>query len=517
MRRGFINCEIFHQDADAFLVEDKRIVKTGTKDEILAELSDADEIIDLSGMFVVPGFTDSHMHLLELGYYLSNVRLLGCTSREAVKKRIQEKCTGDSRKWIVGRGYDETRYADGEMNREFLDSISRNQPIVLRRVCGHAALLNTRALEALNITEDTVCEGGEIDVGSGIVREKAVDLVQSSLPQPDVEEIKDMILAAEKYCASFGITSVGSDDFLSVTSDYKPVLTAFEQLSYQQRLSMRITEQCEFTDAKNFAEFLDEGYTQGVGGEHFVIGPLKLVGDGSLGARTAAMREVYRGTENEKGKLLYSDEDMRIMVQMANRFNMGVIVHCIGDEALDQVLRIFKDEMYPDNPLHDGIVHCQIMHPDQTEKVIKLGLSCYFQSLFIEDDAPLLPHRVSERLAAASYPYRTLYEGCMAANGSDAPVCVPDVMKGIALAVTRRASDGSSMNPDECLTAEQALESYTEKGAEVLLQPENGKIAEGYYADFVVLEKNILKIAPEEIPSVRIMMTVADGKTVFER
>lgn len=517
MRKAYINCEIFHQDGNAFLVEDGIITKVGDREDILQAAAAEDETVDLSGMFVVPGFVDSHMHLLELGYYLGGVQLIGCRSRAELAGRVAARGGEEGVKWVIGRGYDETQFADGDVDRRFLDEICPEKPVVLRRVCGHVSVLNSKAFEMLDLRPDTVCEGGIIDFENGFVKERAVDLVQSRLPQPDVEEIKDMILRAAQYCASFGITAVGSDDFISVTEDYQPVLTALEQLSYQQRLGIRITEQCEFPSPRSFAAFLDEGYTQGVGGSHFTIGPLKLVADGSLGARTAAMRAVYPGTENEKGTLLYGDEDMKMLVQMANRFNMGVIVHCIGDEALDQVLRVFEDTMYPGNPLHDGIVHCQIMHPDQTEKVIRLGLSCYFQSLFIEDDAPILRKRVSAKLAETSYPFRSLTEGCLAANGSDAPVCVPDVLRGISLAVTRQASDGSALSSSECLSIEQALESYTEKGSDILGMENSGRIREGYRADFAVLESNLLHAAPEDIPSVRVMMTVCGGKTVFER
>lgn len=518
MRKGYINCELYgHPGSSAMLIEDGRIVQIGTDEEIKDKLEETDEVVDIGGLFVVPGFVDSHMHLLELGYYLNNVQLLGVHTIEEVRRRVLEKCVEGSTKWIVGRGYDETTITGGDINRAFLDSLSATQPIVLRRVCGHASCLNTVALEKAGITEETVIEGGRIDFENGLVYEKAVDYVQHKIPEPDVEEIKDMILLAEDYCATLGITSVGSDDFLSVCGDYKPVLTAYEQLSYQERLRLRIVEQCEFTSAKNYAEFLDEGYTQGVGNDHFVIGPLKLIGDGSLGAKTAAMRVPYIGSEDEKGELLYSDEDMTLLVQMANRFNMGVIVHCIGDAALDQVLRVFKEEMYPGNPLHDGIVHCQIMHADQIEKVRKMNLDCHFQSLFIEDDASILSRRVSKHLAATCYPFHSLYTGNRCGNGSDAPVTVPDVLKGIQLAVTRTAADGSAMNQEEALTAEEALLSYTERSAEILGLESCGKLAEGNFADFVVLDQNILHVPAETITKTKVMMTVADGKVVYER
>ena len=515
MRRAFINCRMFGRDDEAFTVNDGYFERFGNNAEILAGMDPNEETVDLSGMYVVPGFVDSHMHLLETGYYLRNVQLIGCRSRHQLEEKVRAACN-DGRKWIIGRGYDDSTFEDGGIDRAFLDSITTDRPIVLRRVCGHEAVLNTKALDMMAIDADTECPGGEIDLKYGIVREKAVDLVQSKMPQPDVEEIKDMILEAENYCARFGITAVGTDDFLSVTDDYRPVLTAYEQLSYQDRLHLHIVEQCEFKTAGEYASFLDEGYTQGVSHSHFTIGPLKLIADGSLGAATAALSKPYVGGD-ASGDLLYKEDDLRLLVKMANRFNMGVIVHCIGDAALDQVLAVFSDEMYEGNPLGDGIVHCQIIRQDQLTKIKKLGIGCYFQSLFIEDDASLVKESVPQLLQKDAYPYRTLMLNNLCGNGSDSPVCTPDCLKGISLAVTRTASNGTALNPDEALTVDEALLSYTERSARLLGLEERGRLAKDMYADFVVLEKDPHETSPEDIPTCRIMMTVCEGETVFER
>ena len=137
MRKGYINCELYgHPGSSAMLIEDGRIVQIGTDEEIKDNLEETDEVVDIGGLFVVPGFVDSHMHLLELGYYLNNVQLLGVHTIEEVRRRVLEKCVEGSTKWIVGRGYDETTITGGDINRAFLDSLSATQPIVLRRVCG---------------------------------------------------------------------------------------------------------------------------------------------------------------------------------------------------------------------------------------------------------------------------------------------------------------------------------------------------------------------------------------------
>ena len=152
-------------------------------------------------------------------------------------------------------------------------------------------------------------------------------------------------------------------------------------------------------------------------------------------------------------------QDMERDVMLANRFNMPTIAHCIGDRAVDEWLDVLQDHICPGNPLHHGIVHCQILREDQIRKIIDLNLSCYYQSIFIDYDASIVSERVGSQLAETSYPFHTLYEGTLCSNGSDAPVEMPDVMKGLECAVTRKSLSfpGKAMNPKECLSVEEAM------------------------------------------------------------
>ena len=522
MVRALINCHLYHSDNTAIRIEGNRIVKTGTNEEIEKELSSSDEVIDVKGMTVVPGFVDSHMHLLELGYYLSNVQLENCHSLADVKEKIQNRLrTLKKDKWMIGRGWNEDSFSDHQIpDKAFLDAVSKDVPIALTRSCGHVMAVNSKALELAQIDEDTEAEGGVIDYEHGILKESAMELIKAAVPKPDVMELEDYIVRGFRYANSCGITTVGSDDFLSVTQDYRDPLDAFEKLSYQERMNIRVVEQCEFADQKSYSEFLDDGYTFDVGNDFFRIGPLKLILDGSLGARTAALSRPYADDPETKGMLLLDDEELSTDIQLAQRFNMPVIAHAIGDRAVDQILKAYEENLYEGNPLHCGIVHCQILRKDQIEKILKLKLSCYFQSLFIDEDASILRERAGDDLAETSYPFKTLYEGTLSSNGSDAPVEMPDVLRGIELAVTRQSiKDPSvSMSQKENLSVEQALDSYTTAGAEQLFMSDRiGKIEEGYLADLVVLDQDITKCDPHEIHNTKVMMTIMDGRTVFER
>lgn len=518
---AFYNAVLRGSTDTAMLVDDGRIVMCGTDEEILKQISETDETYDLKGQYVISGFCDSHMHLLELGFFLNGIQMHSCRSFDDVTALIRERLKQpDKYPWIIGRGFNEQLFSDGCMpERKLLDEISRDVPICLTRSCGHLMCVNSKALEMAQIDENTEVEGGSIDLERGILYENAAVHMHEAWPKPDVTQLKQYIELGMKECNRYGITSVGSDDFLSVTADYRKVLDAFEQMSYQQKLTVRVTEQCEFSSLKDYADFLDMGYTMDVGNDLFRIGPLKLVCDGSLGARTARMSKPYRDDPQNKGVMLYTRKQMEDFTDMAHHFNTGVICHCIGDGALDEVLQVFDGRTLPGNPLKDGIVHCQIMRPDQLEKISDLKLVSYFQSLFIDSDAKILNARVGSELAKTSYPYRYLSEHTLASNGSDAPVEIPDAMKGIQLAVLRKTMDGTEeMNQDECLSTEQALDSYTIKGAEALsAETDSGALKAGFHADFAVLDRNPETCAKEELSDCHVILTVMNGETVYQR
>lgn len=511
--KGYLNCKIYNSDATAFLVKGNIIEKIGTDEQIQKELSELDECIDLNGMFVLPGFIDSHMHLLNLGQYLNNVMLSECSTTEEVLEKVKNHMESHDSAWIVGRGY------HGDLNKQQLDAISTEKPIALTRVCGHVMTVNSKALELAGITEDTAVDGGQILFDSGRVEENAIYLIHEKMPEPDDDTLKEYIRIGAQYCNAHGITTIGSDDFLSIVKDPKRILNIFEQMSYQEKLTVRVNEQCEFENINQFAEFLDDGYTMDVGNDFFRIGPLKLITDGSLGARTAAMVNPYHDDPSTKGGMTMSDEDIEMFVKLANKFNMPTICHAIGDEAVDKVLAVFQDTVLEGNPLHHGLVHCQIMRQSQIDQVLKQKLSCYIQSQFIDYDASIYKERVGSVLAKTSYPFKTLFEGTLVSNGSDSPVELNDPLLGIQLACTRKSIHfGGEMSQKECLDLDQAIATFTQNGAKQLFMDDRlGYIKEGYIADFVVLEEDITEKDLSDVANTRVMMTVMDGKVVFER
>ena len=518
--KAFIHADLYGRKEDAFLIDGERFCRFGTSEEIEAQLAAEDELTDLHGAFVSPGFHDSHCHLLEFGRYLENVPLHSCRSTEEVcrllSRRLSELPEGS---WLAGRGFNEESFeVPGMPERKDLDAVSKDVPIVVTRICGHKMVVNSKALELAGMDENTVMEGGIVDAEHGFLEETAVTAMHNVMPDETEESIRRSILRGQKELNRYGITAVGSDDFVSLADDWRLVLKVFSSMAYKGELTVRVNEQCEFPSLEEYAKFLDEGYTTDVGDDLFRIGPLKLITDGSLGARTAALKEPYSDDPQKIGYLLMPLEELQKWVELGARFNMPSICHAIGDEAVASVLDLLEEVNLPGNPLHHGLVHCQIMSEDEIQKAIDMHLDCYFQSLFIDDDSAIVFDRVGAKRAEHSYPFKTLYEHVIACNGSDAPVELPNVMKGIELAVTRKSiATGDSMNPSECLSVAQALDSYTVKGAEAnAVSDRYGSLKEGLYADFAVLSENPLNCDVTKIHEIRVLMTVMNGETVYE-
>ncbi|MBQ9825199.1 MAG: amidohydrolase [Solobacterium sp.] len=519
--RAFINCRIYKNEDTAFLIDENEIIETGSDAEILSHISKNIEVTDLGGMLVMPGFVDSHMHLVSLGKLLDSVRLDGMTSMKDIQAAIAKKgASAREGEWIEARGYNEERFTDGlKPSRQLLDEACTSHPVIVTRACGHIAVINSKAIEEAGLSEETAVEGGRFDLKTGLLEENAISYVRSKIPYPDEKTLTSYLEAAMDYCNSHGITCVGSDDFLSATENYKDILNLYEKLSYQGRMNVRVNEQCQFNSPKEFAGFLDEGYTTDVGNDFFRIGPLKLITDGSLGGRTAALRHPYTDKPDTAGMMIMDEEEIETFVLLANRFNMPTIAHAIGDKAVETMLEVYKDNVYEGNPLHHGLVHCQIMSQAQREQIIKMKLSCYIQPQFIDADAEFLESRVGKNRAQSSYPFRSLFEGTLVSGGSDAPVEMPDPLAAIRMAITRTSMHSEAkMNQDECLTNAQAIELMCDKGYEQLFMNDRfGKIAKGFTADFTVIDQDIREMKPEDITSAKIMMTVIDGRTVFER
>lgn len=519
--KAYVNCKIYKSEDTAFLTDGNEIIETGSDEKIRDMIASNVEVIDLNQMLVLPAFTDTHMHLLSLGSHLCSLRLDGLDTYAAMKEKITERAKKTEKgEWILGRGYNEELFTDAiRPDKTLLDEICPDHPLMIIRACGHIAVINSAAIEKAQIDENTEVSGGVIHTDSGILEENAVSYVRGMMPRPDEKDMIRYLETGMAYCNAHGIATVGSDDLRSLSEDYRIALNVLEKLSYQERMTVRVNEQCQFPTPKEFANFLDDGYTMDVGNDFFRIGPLKLILDGSLGGRSAAMIDGYADDPGNHGILIMDDEEIETFVRLASRFNMPTIAHAIGDAAVETMLDIFEETLYEGNPLHSGLVHCQIMNADQLKRILHMKLSCYIQTQFIDADAAIVEKRAGRKLAETSYPFKTLFENTVTSGGSDAPVELPNPLKAIRMACTRVSMQTrAAMNPDECMSVDQAIELMIDKGYEQLFMNDRfGKIEKGYIADFTVVDQDIRTMEPEQITDAKIMMTVMNGNTVFEK
>lgn len=513
----FYNAHIYNSHAQAFVEENEKILFVGSNEEALKYDG---ERIDLNWKYIYPGFNDSHMHLVNYGKFLKNVSLSDHTSSlEEMLKELKKNLK--SGRWLIGRGWNHDYFSDVDRfpTRSDLDTVSKDTPIVITRACGHVAIANTKAIELADIKIKEV-EGGYFDLDKGVFKENALYLIYDAIDTPTIEDIKEYVLLAQSACHSYGITSVQSDDLLSVTSHYKDALQALEELSKQKLLTLRIYEQSQFLDLKLLKEFINDGYHTGVGDDYFKIGPLKIIGDGSLGARTAYMSEVYYDDPTTQGLPVYTKEDLLQMIDYASSHQMQIAIHTIGDKILDWVIEGYEKALkhYPRVDHRHGIVHCQITRKDQLEKLKDLNLHIYAQTIFLDYDNHIIHQRVKPELANTSYQFKTLYQTNTLSNGSDCPVELPDVLKGIQLAVTRQSIDGTGPYLiDQALTVNEAIDSFTINGAYASFEENRkGKIEEGMLCDFVVLDERIENVDVYHIKDIKIKATYVGGKLVYE-
>ena len=515
----------------AFAVEDGRFVFAGEE----ADAPLCEETLDLAGLFGCAGFNDSHMHLLNFGQSLTMAELAAHTDSLsgmlAYLRDFAAALPAGEGRWIRGRGWNQDYFTDEHRmpDRHDLDTVSADVPVVIVRCCGHCLSVNSAALALCGVTADTPCpEGGRIGMADGepdgLFYDDAMTLIYSRLPLPDLDELKEMLRLGCAALNSYGVTSVQSDDYCVFRAiPWQTINQAFRELEAAGELSVRVYEQANFTDVPELEDFIAAGYVTGAGTERFKIGPLKLLGDGSLGARTAWLSRPYANDPGTRGIPIFTPEQMNALVECAHSHGMQVAVHAIGDATLDMVMDAVEAAQagYPRLDCRHGVVHCQVSRPDQLERLAALKMHIYAQSIFLDYDIHIVEPLVGRELAESSYSWKTLMDsGCSVSNGSDCPVELPDVMAGIQCAVTRttlRDRMGPYL-PDQAFTVQEALDSYTVRGAEASFEEAvKGRIAPGYTADFVILGADPFDADPFALRDIPVLETYLAGERVYCR
>lgn len=533
MKKAFVNGKFYVEKgcfAQAVLIEDDKFVLVGTNDEIRAAAGDA-EIFDCGGKTVIPGINDSHCHMIYYAITQSYVQIMGSRSIDDVIERGRQFIKDHpNARGLRGQGWNVVDFVEGEqrnLTRHDLDKISTEIPIVFMRACGHMSVFNTKALELAGVDEHTAqVEGGVFEVEengypNGRFLETAKNLVAHVVPEPTLEEITENVYKVMKYCASLGITSVQSNDPGQVMT-YEEVYGLLHKIHDANELKIRYRSQSLFRSVEDFEKYVKTEGKDPRYDDVLSFGPLKLLKDGSIGGHSALMREPYLDVPDSVGVPVVTDEQMDAFCEAADKLNVQVVTHCIGDGAIEGVMnnyaKVLRDGK---NTLRHGIVHCQIMDRDMMEHLAKYQILAMEQPIFLSSDMHALKTRIPESLARTSNAYRSMMElGIPQSFGTDAPVEDLNPFPNIYSAVTRKDMHGypeGGYYPEERLTVEETLDFYTAGSAYAeFMEDRLGRIKPGYYADMAMLSKDIFTCDVEEIKGITSELTLMGGKVTFQ-
>lgn len=511
--------------AEAVGIKDGKIVFVGTNEE--AQKIDAKEKIDLQGRLLLPGFVDTHLHMLNYAFVENSVKLFDCKSVEEMLERTKRKVEEDEKvSWLYCRGWNEEHFHIPRYpHKKELDLIAKDIPIIMVRVCGHVGVCNSCSLERLKKIKEFSEIEKDVDFETGLIKENAVQFYYSTLDAPSRNEIENYMKYSMKKLNACGYTGIHSDDLGSLPGKcWREIIESFRNLDEKEEMTIRIYEQCLFERIEDAKSFINEGFRTGQKGNFFTIGPMKLLQDGSLGARTAAMNEPYEGDSENTGISIYTQEELNDLFEFFDKHQMQAAVHCIGDRAMDMVLEAVESSPYrKDNKKgRHGIVHAQITNPKILHAMQKNDVLAYIQPVFVDLDMGIVEPQVGEHRMDKIYAWKSMLDmGIHTSGGSDAPVVSFDAMENLYFAVTRKNIDGQPEEgwiPSEKMSVDEAVKLFTKNAAYAsYTENENGTIEVGKWADLVVLEKDIYGIDSDDIKTTKVDMTIIAGKTVFER
>ena len=507
--------------AEAVALSGDRIAAVGSTAEIRRLLSTQTRVIDAHGGMVTPGFIDSHIHFLSGGMNLASVQLRDARTPAEFISRIKAfAATVQRGTWITGGDWDHQNWGGELPQRSWIDSVTPNNPVWINRLDGHMALANTAAMRAAKVP----MSGGDIAGGtitrdasgapSGIFKDNAQDLIDPAVPDPTPAMLDRALDAAMIYVAERGVTSV---DHMGTWSD----LAVFERAHRAGTLRTRIYASVPLS---TWARLRDTVATRGHGDSWLRVGGLKGFVDGSLGSHTAAMMQAFTDAPGDSGLLVNTPENLYAWTSAADKSNLHVIVHAIGDRAINLQLNIFERVERENGPRDRRfrIEHAQHIAPSDIPRFGQLGVIPSMQPYHAIDDGRWAEKVIGAERAKTTYAFRSLRDtGARLAFGSDWFVAPPTPLEGIYAAVTRRTLDDKHPNgwvPEQKITVEDALRAYTTGGAYASFQEaEKGSLAAGKLADVVIIDRDLTKIAPETIRDAKIMYTIVGGRVVFDR
>jgi len=523
-----INAKVWTGDTDqpwaqALMIEGETITLVGSNEDVRRRAAKTN-IVDAGGRMIVPGFTDTHVHFVDGGLQINGVQLRDAKTREEFASRIKDYAAKvPAGTWILGGNWDHTLWGGELPTKEWIDAVTPDHPVWVMRLDGHMALANSVALKAAGVTRATKnVDGGEIvrtknGEPTGMLKDNALQLVDSVVPVPS-QEIKDQALvAAMQYANAQGVTSVHN---MGTWSD----LETFERAAKAKQLTTRIYAAVPLADWQKLSEVVQAktyGGSDGRGDDWLRIGGLKGFMDGSLGSHTAAFLEPFDDAPKDKGLLVNKPEDVYSWVSGADKAGLHVMVHAIGDRAIQMLLNIYerveKDDGERDRRFR--IEHAQHIAPSDIPRFAQLNVIASMQPYHLVDDGRWAEKFIGKRIAT-TYAFRSLLDAkADLVFGSDWPVAPATPLEGIYDAVTRRTLDDANPGgwvPEQKISVEEALRAYTATTAYASFEENRkGTLSAGKLADLVVLDQDLFSIEPEKIRDVKVVATMVGGNVVY--
>lgn len=491
------------------LVQDGKIISLGSR----LPRSPETRLWDLKRKWILPAFTDSHAHLLETGRQSFQLDLRGKSLqqiKELVQKALAQKM---SVKRVVGFGWDQTLWKDQKFpTRSFLDQISRKIPIILYRVDGHAVWINSVAhqLAGLSTTESNS------PLNSGVFVDLGMEKINRLIPEDTEESIKNQIRSVVKKCLSLGITSL-QDAGIS-PREYQILKTLLQE----ENLPFRFYEMASFQDLDSLKEtVLKRGPEMALFQDKLNLRTVKFYLDGAMGSRGALFDEPYQDAPETRGLQLMETEALKKAIQAADQAGFQVAIHAIGNRANRIAVDLLESVFGPDTRTkRPRIEHAQILDPFTLQKMGRLGIIASMQPTHCPSDSRWLLTRIGKQRAQYAYPWKSLLNAqTPLAFGSDSPIEAFDPWLGLFSAITRMRPEGRPIGgfiPSEKISIIEAWRAYTSGAAYAAFQESVlGQLAPGYWADFILLDENPLKLKSRKILRTQVRATFVAGHQAF--
>ncbi|GIN92404.1 amidohydrolase [Siminovitchia terrae] len=511
---------------ESIVVGNGKIVDLGSHDDMILQWGRSDtKIVDLQGKTVTPGLIDSHLHLSGVALQFLDLNLVGVRSKKEMLEKIRERANAtEPEKWLSGLGFDENLFDDGGLPTiQELDEAAPHCPIFIKRVCHHAFLVNSKALEMIQYQPSMeVSTGGSVVLDpytqkpTGLLLESASTLVTDRMPEKTYDELKHGLALAMEYAMQRGLTSAHTND-PRYLGGFDQTYKMYDELLIQEEKGLR----CNLLIDYPFLDRLKErGMYAGYGNDTLQIGAIKIFADGALGRRTALLSQPYQDAPGEYGEAMQDKEILYQMVKESRDHSMPVAIHTIGDQAVDDVLQVL--DQFPSVKHRDRIIHVSLLREDLIQRLAKPSLVADIQPRFVVGDYPWVQERLGKERIKYLYAWKSLLSaGVLCAGGSDAPVEPIDPLLGIHAAVTQRHPEDSheGWNEKEKLSMQEALEVFTIGGAYATNEEDKkGTITQGKLADMTVFSRDLFEIEhPDELLDTEIEMTIIGGEIVYQK